>query len=461
MKPIILILFLFVSGSLLAQEIEGSWYGQLKVQSTTLRLVIHVTKTADGYSATMDSPDQGAKGIPLTKAVFSDSIFSFEQQAANISYSGRLKNNEIVGTFKQNGFSLPMTLSRSIIESPKLNRPQEPKPPYPYYTEEVSFENTSAGITLSGTLSLPTKDGKYPVVILISGSGPQNRDEELLGHKPFLVIADFLTRNGIGVLRYDDRGVGKSGGIFSTATSADFAGDAIAAVNFLKNDKRAAKIGLIGHSEGGLIAPMVANTSNYVDFIMLLAGPALRGDKILLLQQEKISRVNGVSEKEIEKNKALMQRVYALMLQNKSTTAAEAALTHFFKDELKKDTTIQLPEGTTAEAFISMQVKNLVNNWMMYFVQYDPAAALKQLKLPTLALFGSNDLQVPPKENMDVLKKIAAKNKRISVLELHGLNHLFQESTTGAPSEYGNIEQSFAPAALDALLLFIKSQTVH
>lgn len=461
MKPIILILFLFVSGSLLAQEIEGSWYGQLKVQSTTLRLVIHVAKTADGYSATMDSPDQGAKGIPLTKAAFADSIFTFEQQAANISYSGRLKNNEIVGTFKQNGFSLPMTLSRSIIEPPKLNRPQEPKPPYPYYTEEVSFENTSAGITLSGTLSLPTKDGKYPVVILISGSGPQNRDEELLGHKPFLVIADFLTRHGIGVLRYDDRGVGKSGGIFSTATSADFAGDAIAAVNFLKNDKRAAKIGLIGHSEGGLIAPMVANTSSYVDFIALLAGPALRGDKILLLQQEKISRVNGISEKEIEKNKALMQRVYALMLQNKSTTAAEAALTHFFKDELKKDTTIQLPEGTTAEAFISMQVKNLVNNWMMYFVQYDPAAALKQLKLPTLALFGSNDLQVPSKENIAVLKKIAAKNKRIAVLELPGLNHLFQESTTGAPSEYGNIEQSFAPAALDALLLFIKSQTVH
>ncbi len=442
-----------------AQDIVGSWYGQLKVQGTTLSLVIHVKKTNNGYSGTMDSPDQGAKGIPLTETTFSDSLFGFRQKAAGLSYSGVLKENEIEGTFKQGGFSLPLTLSRTLIEKTIPKRPQEPKPPFPYYTEEVSFINASAGISLSGTLSLPAKEGAYPVVVLISGSGPQNRDEEILDHKPFLVLSDFLTRQGIGVLRYDDRGVGKSGGTFSAATSADFAGDAMAAVNFLKSRKEnVSSIGLIGHSEGGLIAPMVANKTKDVDFIVMLAGPALRGDKILLLQQQLISRTNGISDSAVEKNRKLMEGVYAKMTSAKSALDAEKALTAFFETELKNDTSARIPEGTSQGDFIAMQVKNLVNEWMLYFVKYDPAPALQRLKVPALALFGEKDLQVPPKENSAAIKKIMKRNSRISLLELPGLNHLFQESATGSPSEYGNIEQTFSPDAMKTVLNFILRQ---
>ena len=262
MKKIILICLFMVSAFLVfGQDITGEWNGAFKIQGNQLRIVFHITKSENGYKATMDSPDQGSRDIPMTKATFENSVLTVELEAIKFEYTGKLDSTGIVtGHFKQAGMEFPLNLSRKTIEKVEVKRPQEPVKPYPYYSEEVTFQNTKDNITLAGTLTLPAKTGKYPVVVLITGSGPQNRDEELMGHKPFLVLSDYLTRNGIGVLRYDDRGTFNSKGDFSKATTFDFARDIESAVIYLKTRKDIDKkhIGLIGHSEGGIIAPIVA-----------------------------------------------------------------------------------------------------------------------------------------------------------------------------------------------------------
>mgnify|MGYP003645058677 CR=1 FL=1 len=285
-----------------AQDITGQWNGALKVQGIQLRLVFNITKTETGYSATMDSPDQGVFGIPATAASFDEGKLKVSITNANIKYEGTLGDDKIIiGVFNQGGQSFPMNLSRDEIAKLGSNRPQEPKKPFPYRSEDVIFENKQAEILLAGTLTMPEKEGTYPAVVLISGSGPQNRDAELMGHKPFLVLSDYLTKKGIAVLRFDDRGTAASTGNFASATSVDFATDVASAVQYLQSrpeiDK--SKIGLIGHSEGGIIAPMVAGGSDDIDFLVLLAGTGIRGDKLLLAQQRLIgeaSRVEGRPE---------------------------------------------------------------------------------------------------------------------------------------------------------------------
>lgn len=282
---LVFLITILTSITLNAQDITGEWNGLLKVQGIQLRLVFNVAKTDSGYLSTMDSPDQGANDIPVTTTTFDHPKIIFEVKNIGIEYIGELKGEEIIGTFKQGGQEFSMDLSREEIEKVVVKRPQEPTEPYPYYSEDVTFKNATADISLAGTLTLPKKKGKYPVVILISGSGPQNRDCDLLGHKSFLVISDYLTRNGIGVLRYDDRGVEESTGDFDNATSADFATDVESAVEYLKSRKEIDKknIGLVGHSEGGLIAPMVAAESEDIAFIVLLAGTGIQGDQLLLM----------------------------------------------------------------------------------------------------------------------------------------------------------------------------------
>jgi len=315
-KHLFISLFIIITGTISAQDIIGDWNGVLKVQGMQMRLVFHVTKTDAGYAATMDSPDQGAKGIPMSKTSFENSIFKTEMAAAQIEYTGKMDSTyQIVGTFKQAGMVIPMNMSRKATEKMVQKRPQEPVKPYPYYSEEVTFPNSKDSITLAGTLTLPKKNGKFPVVVLITGSGPQNRDEELMGHKPFLIVSDFLTRNGIGVLRYDDRGTNASTGDFTKATTNDFATDVEAAVNYLKTrqdiDKK--KIGLIGHSEGGIIAPIVAANSKDVAFIILMAGTAVSGGEILLLQQQLIGRGNGMKEDDIKKTSDINREIFRMI----------------------------------------------------------------------------------------------------------------------------------------------------
>ena len=263
------------------QDITSQWNGILNIQGMQLRLVFHIKKDDEKLTATMDSPDQGAKGIPVSDVTFENKTLKLEVTSAGISYEGTMgENNVVKGTFKQSVYSFPLELTKEKLEKKIITKPQDPTKPYPYRMEDVIFENKNAGINLAGTLTLPQQEGIYPAVILISGSGPQNRDSELLGHRPFLVISDFLTKNGIAVLRFDDRGTGASTGNFQSATSIDFAQDVEAGLAYLRSRKEidSRKIGLIGHSEGGLIAPIVASRSKDVAFIVLLAGPGLPGD---------------------------------------------------------------------------------------------------------------------------------------------------------------------------------------
>lgn len=441
----------FISLAGFGQDISGTWNGVLKVQGIQLRVVFNIDRTGTGYIATMDSPDQGAKGIPITTTSFDNSTLKISIANAGIEYEGVLDQNHVInGNFKQAGQSFPMNLSKSEgLE--KSVRPQEPTKPYPYHEEEISFENKEDSVKLSGTLTLPKKDGFFPVVILISGSGPQNRDEELMGHKPFLVLSDYLTKNGIAVLRYDDRGVGTSTGDFKTATSLDFSKDVEAGIQYLKTRKEInkKKIGLIGHSEGGLIAPMVASSSIDVAFIILLAGTGISGDRILLAQQKLIGNASGMDQSVLAKNEALNKEAFEIVKKSKNS------------EQLKTDLTEYLKNNDIPDNGITSTINQLTNPWMKYFIQYDPSVALEKVKCPVLALNGGNDLQVPPKENLKAIKNSLTKggNKKVTVKELPGLNHLFQESETGLPAEYATIEQTFSPTALSEISKWIEEQT--
>jgi fermentation-respiration switch protein FrsA (DUF1100 family) len=460
---VVFISFLLTTFSASAQDITGQWNGLLDVQGAKLRLVFNITLGENGYQSTMDSPDQGVKGIPASSTTFEENTITISVEDIGLTYTGELASEtSIIGTFKQGNVELPMDLSKESIEITETCRPQEPIEPYPYYSEEVTFSNKKAKVELAGTLTLPDSTGKHPVVILISGSGPQNRDSELMGHKPFLVISDFLTRNGIGVLRYDDRGTAQSTGDFSTATSYDFSTDVRAAIKYLKKRKDIDKkqIGLIGHSEGGLIAPMVASRCKKVDFIVLLAGTGLSGDQISLLQRRLIGQASRVDEDELEQTITIYRGAYDIIRNSKNDEELKSDLSKFLTQSLNKMPEDEKPADLSDQEFVEMLVETFTSPWIQYFLTYDPSTSLEKVKCPVLALNGSNDLQVPPKENLEAIKKALEKggNTDFIVKELPNLNHLFQECDSGAPFEYSIIEQTFSPIALNEILQWIKNQ---
>ena len=449
----------FLSNS---QDLSGDWYGMLKVGGTSLRINMNLIKNDTGYSGKLVSMDQGNSVIPMAWVKIDQAVLSFKTTVAGIEYTGAVKERNIDGTFKQNGRPLPLIFGREKVEKIVLKRPQEPKPPYSYLAEDVTFLNSRDSINLSGTLTMPSSGTGFPVVVLISGSGPQNRDEELLGHKPFLVLADHLTKNGIAVLRYDDRGVGRSKGNFGKATSADFATDVNAAVQYLKTRKEidVKKIGLIGHSEGGMIAPMVAAESKDIGFIVLLAGTGVPGKDIIILQQQLIAKAEGgASEKDLAETAAFTEEIAKIVTSGKDEKTVSTEFIDFLKSTWQK-----LPDSSKqvygTEAVFLMQSAQMNTPWMRYFLSYDPASALQKIRIPVLALNGSKDLQVWPAQNLPAIEKALKKagNKKYTVKELPGLNHLFQECTSGAPSEYEKIEMTMSPAVLDEVTNWIKKQ---
>ena len=323
-------------------------------------------------------------------------------------------------------------------------------------------------ITLAGTLTLPESGGPFPAVLLITGSGPQDRDETVAGHKPFWIIADYLTRQGIAVLRVDDRGTGKSTGFFKGATSGDFATDVLAGVAYLKSRKEInpRQIGLVGHSEGGLIAPMVAVQSDDVAFIVLLAGPGVDGSQILLMQGALISRAGGTSEALIKQSRNYSKRMHEIVKAEPNNERAEkkiremhAASRAALSEELKKETRELAPD---LEAQLNMTIKQILTPWFRYFLIYDPRPALRKVNCPVLAINGEKDLQVPSKENLAAMEqalKAGSNTDDYTLKELPDLNHLFQHAKTGAPTEYSKIEETFAPEALKIMGDWIKSKT--
>ncbi|MNK16391.1 Alpha/beta hydrolase family protein [compost metagenome] len=463
MKKFMTLFFLLVCTISFAQDISGPWYGQLAIPGGKLRIILNITKTATGYSATMDSPDQGAKDIPVPSVAFENNLFVFAIPDARIEYKGTLENNVIKGSFSQNSNILPLDFGREELKAAtKPLRPQEPVKPYPYLAEEVSFKNEKAGNTLSGTLTVPKKEGTFPAVILVTGSGAQNRDEELLGHKPFLVLADFLTKNGIAVLRYDDRGVGGSTGDFENSTTKDFATDADAAFQYLKTRKEINKnkIGIIGHSEGGIIAPIVASQNPDVAFIVLMAGAAIPGDELMMLQNYMIGKVNGMPEEELTKLGNINRQTYDIIKQETDLTVMRNKLQESFNKEMKPLLISKgIPQADVTQ-YLATQASELASPWYSNFIKYNPAADLEKVKCPILAINGSKDLQVSPMANLAAIKRAGEKsgNKKVTVKELPGLNHLFQESTTGSPTDYNTIEQTISPVALNEISSWITKQ---
>ncbi len=432
--------------------IQGTWLGTIEAPGgIKLRIQLHIERDAAGaLSVKMDSLDQNVNGIPVPKATLTDTAFHFEIPAGGINYDGTLNaaKDEITGTFTQGGNAQPLSFKHPNPGAAELKRPQNPVKPYPYNEEDVSYANSKAPqVTLAGTLTLPRGTGPFPVALLICGSGPHDRDEALLGHKPFLVISDYLTRHGIAVLRYDKRGVAKSTGSYALATTLDFASDAEASVAYLKTRKEIdpKRIGLIGHSEGGTIAPYVASRNPEIAWVVLLAGTGLRGDEILFLQQGLIAKSQGVPDDIITKSHDLNAKLYAAARAEKNPANMNANLDAVMQaDDLGKQ---------MSAAQRSAAIQQLNTPWFLEFISYDPAPALMKTKCPVLALNGGNDLQVPPKQDLAAIHKALQDggNKDFQTIEMPGLNHLFQHSTTGSPSEYGTIEETFSPEALELM----------
>jgi len=451
----VLFLLLFAGGCTgsAGRGIAGLWQGTLKVPNGELRVVFHITKATDGkLTATLDSPDQGAHGIAVEECTFRNGKLTLAAKTIGGGYEGVMKNDSTIeGAWKQGGMSLPLQLKR-IEKVEEARRPQEPTKPYPYKEEEVAFENKAAGISLAGTLTLPDNGGPFPAVVLITGSGPENRDEEVFGHKPFLVLADYLTRQGIAVLRCDDRGVGKSTGDYKTATTPDLATDALAAFEYLKTRKDIdpKRIGLLGHSEGGVIAPIVANEAPDVTFVVLMAGTGVRGDSVLMLQSQLVARAEGSPDSTVAKSGVVERAVLNIAMAEPDTAKAAARLRPLLRQSVAQPNPNDSQAAASVNQVIEQQIKQALTPWFRYFVSYDPRPALAKLKQPVLAINGEKDVQVAPKENLAAIEAAlkAGGNKDHTVKELPGLNHLFQTANTGGVSEYAKTEETISPSAL-------------
>lgn len=455
---------LFAAASLAAQDdpVVGTWKGTLRVAGQKLEIGLHVEKSGDGYSAKIDSITQNAMGIPVASFAKKGDAYVADAKVIGATYTATLvgtgTERKLTGEWAQGGMKLPLEMQPvDKIEGPK--RPQMPKAPFPYDAEEVSIQSTG-DVTLAGTLTLPKSKGPHAVAIMITGSGGQDRDESLAGHKPFLVIADHLTRNGLAVLRYDDRGIAKSTGDFAKATSKDFADDVRAAISFLKarDDIDAKRIGLIGHSEGGLIAPMVASGpgGKSVAFSILLAPPTVPIDAIIVHQQKLIGQAEGQAA-DVDVNGEFLSKVFAIVRAHDEPAkwAPEIAkvaeeIWPRFSEEGRK------ASGLGAKG-IAKQASDMITPWMVYLLGHDPKPALEAMHGDVLALFGGKDLQVDPAQNLPPMTAaFAGRERKPKIVTLADHNHLFQRCKTGSPTEYAEIEETFSGEALAAMTDWLK-----
>ncbi len=444
-------------------SIVGDWNGKIEIGSgMSLPIVFHFQQAESAYKGSMESPAQSSKLIEFDEVVLSkEGQVTAKIAKLTAEFKGKLnkETGKLEGTWTQGGATLPLQLTRGAYAAPL--RPQEPKPPFPYKSQNITFKN--GDVTLAGTLTTPEKASSakgFPCVILLHGSGPHDRDETIFNHKPFLVIADYLTRNGIAVLRYDKRGCAKSTGVYKSSTSADFASDGIAAINYLKTcpEIDPHKIGLIGHSEGGVLAPMMgAKAPEDVRFMVLLAASALNGEKILLSQIRDLGR--GVSTPESTKKELeLFSKTYAIV---KGQPDNEKAIKEIL--QMRKDLGIDKDIADEADRIerdnnVKLSIEILTGPWYRFFLTYEPEADLRMVKCPVLAINGDKDVQVAADENLPVIKAAleSAGNKNIRIEKLANINHLMQSSKTGQPNEYSTIEETISPTVLQLLTSWIK-----
>jgi pimeloyl-ACP methyl ester carboxylesterase len=445
--------------------LEGNWLGTLEFNGVKLRQVLKISKAGDGFTAKIASIDQSADDVGLDSITSQDNSVRFELKKYGMSYEGMLneKGDEISGTFKQGPASLPLIFKRSTV-AVKIGRLQDPQKPYSYKEEEVVYENKKDQVKLAGTLTLPRTSGQHPAVILITGSGSQDRNETILGHRPFLVLADYLTRRGIAVLRVDDRGVGGSSLGSLSATSENFAGDVIAGMEYLKTRKEInpRQIGLIGHSEGGIIAPMVAVRSKDVAFIVLMAGTGQTGEDVLYTQSALIQKAGGASTEVTSQNTVALKNIFAVMKAEPDNKRAEQQIRERLEKQMSELNEEQRKIFASIKATAESQMQMNLSPWFRYFVAYDPRLTLEKVKIPVLAINGENDLQVSSKENLKIIAAALKKsgNKDYTIKSFPKLNHLFQTSETGSPGEYGTIEETIAPQVLETIADWIVKRTI-
>ena len=447
MKNKILFLLLFVVLQSQAQ-IEGYWKGEIDLGVQKLETAFDIKSIENGYSATFDVPAQGAYDMPVDEVSFQNGQLQLKMNAMDASYSGTLKDSSIEGNFTQRGMTFPLNLAKAEKKEQKKARPQDPQPPFDYHIEEVTFVNEKEGNTLVGTLTIPKGEGPFPAMVLVSGSGQQDRDEELMNHRPFWVIADYCALHGIAVLRYDDRGIGGSEGEVKNATSMDFSYDAEAAFDYLRNRKEidATKVGILGHSEGGIINFMVSARRPEVAFLVSLAGPSVNGIEVLKEQQAAILRASGMSEEMVQFSGNANAQMFDIIEASNNRVEADSLLRQLLKGWGYNE---ELTEQTVGQ---------MVSPWMYYFLKYDPTEAIIKTNCPALLLNGSKDLQVIASQNLPAYEKIIADNGKTNLIlhELPDLNHLFQHCETGSPNEYFEIEETISPEVLEMIVGFVK-----
>jgi len=440
-------------------KVEGTWQGAIETGNMRMRLQLHLSHDEKGQlTAAVDSLDQGIQGIPASHVTEQAGQVRFELPAFGAEYNGALNatKNEIAGRWSQNGNLETLDFRRSdkILE---LRRPQNPAKPYPYKEEEVSFASDDGKVMLAATLTLPQGAGPFPAALLVGGSGPNDRDETIAGHKPFLVLADFLTKRGIAVLRYDKRGIAKSTGNYADATMENFTQDVQAALGYLKSRKEvdAKRLGIVGHSEGGILGSLEATRSNDLNWMVLLATPATTGEKTLLRQSELIARAGGLAEEQITRSLEFDRKAYAAVREEKDAAALER--------QLRKLVEQSGLGAAMPPAALQAQIRMMSSPWFREFLDYDPAPTLEKLKCPVLALSGDRDLQVDSTENVPLLRKAyeSSGNKDFTVVEIEGVNHLFQKAQSGSPALYGAIEETIAAEVLTAVGNWVSGHTTQ
>ncbi len=435
--------------------LDGDWAGAITMPTgATIRLILHVKTDARGTVVSLDSPDQLAYGVPLRTLKRDGRKITFNLNGAG--FEGTLSADErtLDGAWNGPAYKGPLTFTSRPMQTAAPKRPQTPQPPFPYRTEEVTVDS-APGVKLAGVLTLPEGKGPFPAVVMITGSGAQDRDETILGHKPFAVISDRLTRDGVAVLRMDDRGFGKSTGDFGSATDDDFAADTAADVAFLRTrpDIDPKRMGLIGHSEGGIVAPKVAAKDPKLAFIVLLAGPGAPLSEVLKLQRDKLAPAMGATPQQTRRSQAVVDHAMLAMHGAKDEAEAHARALKVIKAE----------SGDLIQSDVQADVlaTRLSSGWIRDLMDYDPRPTLAQVKCPILALNGSKDLQVPPEQNLPAIRKATSGNPDVTIVELPGLNHLFQTAKTGAVGEYADIEETVAPIALDAMSAWIRKHVAR
>lgn len=447
----------------------GTWEGKMNA-GVELRMIFHISQDAsNNYLVTIDCPEQGLKDVKANSVMLNTDSIRLEISQFGASYSGKKSSDSLItGTLVQ-GMSFPLNIKK-ITKVVVKNRPQTPVAPFPYKSEDIIYTNKDKSITYGATITIPSGKGPFPAALLLTGSGQQNRDEEILGHKPFAVIADHLTKNGFIVLRVDDRGVGQTTGKRFISTTRDFANDAIVGLNYLKNRNEVNKnmVGLIGHSEGGMIAQILAAERKDISFVVMLSGPGEKTMKVMNDQNEAMLLKSGMPKEFITSYMALYKNILNTVITSDSLSMKGNVknVVNTWVEQTQPNAVVAttgIRDENSKTNFIDQFVSQVGHPWFKYFLSYDPAPYIRKMSAKVLALNGSKDIQVISKTNLQgieaALKK--SKSKSYEVKELEGLNHLFQDCKTCTVQEYDLIEQTISPKLLDTMTEWLKKSLLQ